>query len=123
MRSTTAEKINQLITENNTLRSLSLRFGKFGGKIFNYWGRGTSRWKFGKDLSKIFSALVTNKTLTFLNITGNEIGDSCAIELGNALRKNRTLTSLYMGIKFFSNVTINLNDEYEYYENNDFFRR
>lgn len=46
-------------------------------------------------ISTLIKALVTNKTITSLNVAGNYLGDQGAIALASLLETNKTITTLY----------------------------
>jgi hypothetical protein len=59
--------------------------------------RGNADKHVGPLFALAIPPLAKNKHLTALDITGSRISDEGAAALGQALRKNRTLTSLHMG--------------------------
>jgi hypothetical protein len=64
--------------------------------IFIFFSGGPSK-EFGPPLCLAINMLPFNSALTFLDITGNEIGDQGITALGNALRKNRSLVGVHLG--------------------------
>ena len=58
----------------------------------------------GQGVIPIANALATNTTLTYLDLSDNNIGDSGAEFLANALARNTTLTQLVLEFNNISDV-------------------
>lgn len=95
VRPQTAQSLGWMLNDNKSIQTLVMK-----GSL----ERGLT---FGQHLSIALPALAVNQTLTYLDLTGNEMGDIGAISLGQALRKNRSITSLFIGkINFIASVYI-----------------
>eukprot|EP01114_Cavostelium_apophysatum_P016774 TRINITY_DN4838_c0_g1_i1.p1 TRINITY_DN4838_c0_g1~~TRINITY_DN4838_c0_g1_i1.p1 ORF type:complete len:762 (+),score=166.73 TRINITY_DN4838_c0_g1_i1:103-2388(+) len=72
--------LNELLVKTKTLQTLIIA--------------GNERTHLGKDFAAVLPGLAKNTSIIALDITGNKIGDKCAMDLCEALNQNRTLTHL-----------------------------
>eukprot|EP01103_Thecamoeba_quadrilineata_P017200 TRINITY_DN599_c0_g2_i1.p1 TRINITY_DN599_c0_g2~~TRINITY_DN599_c0_g2_i1.p1 ORF type:complete len:1159 (-),score=276.83 TRINITY_DN599_c0_g2_i1:134-3610(-) len=80
-RSICIESLITLISSDCPLRALSID--------------GSPKAQLKTDLVPFLNALGTNNSLTFLDITGNQMGARGAIALGKAIQTNQSLTTLW----------------------------